>query len=335
MSSRDLPRVLVCCAADPLVRAIYARELSASAEIRFLDDAGDRRAGWLADAEVLISLLPHSDLLDAEWKNVRAGLLQVMTSGVNHLRFDVLPTETAVAALPGAQSAAIAEHALAMALTAAKRLSEFHSKLRHGDFDMMSTTLSLRGGTCCVVGLGDVGRAVARLFHAVGMNVTGINRSGRFDDPSVSRVGRPDDLFALLAEADVAVISAELNAQTLNLFGAPQLRAMKKDAVLINVARGRIVDQDALFAHLVAHPSFHAGIDVWWEEPFNEGRFHVRHPFFDLPNLVGTPHCASRIPSMPAIMAEAAAANTRLFLRTGTCRHVVPREQRQAFASQN
>lgn len=297
--------------------------LADMADVRFLSEAGANRQQWLADADVLLSFLPHSEIETDEWSSVRAKLLQVATAGVNHLHFDLIPPATAVAPTIGVQSPAIAEHVLAFALAAAKGLLQHRGDLSRGEFNFMAETRMLAGATCCVIGLGQVGRATARLFQAIGMRVNAINSSGVSGDGTLAAVGTLEALDEMVADAQVVVITLPLTERTSDLIGVRQFAAMRRDAILINVGRGRIINQQALYDHLLANPAFTACLDAWWEEPFNEGRFHVNHPFFDLPNLLGTPHNASRVPGMAAAIAGRAAANVRHFLTTGEVLHRV------------
>jgi phosphoglycerate dehydrogenase-like enzyme len=101
---------------------------------------------------------------------------------------------------------------------------------------------------------------------------------------------------------------------------------MKPDAILINVARGDIIDESALYHHLVIHPDFKAGIDAWWIEPFREGAFRTNYPFFTLPNLIGSPHNAGLVPGMNAEGTRLAVENVKRFLEGKAVTGVVRRE---------
>jgi phosphoglycerate dehydrogenase-like enzyme len=94
----------------------------------------------------------------------------------------------------------------------------------------------------------------------------------------------------VLEAADVIVVALPLNDGTRGLIAGRELGLMKPEAILVNVARGPIVDEPALYAHLRDNPSFTAGLDTWWHEPSGSEEFHADHPFLELPNVLGSPH---------------------------------------------
>jgi phosphoglycerate dehydrogenase-like enzyme len=161
-------------------------------------------------------------------------------------------------------------------------------------------------------------------MQAMGMHVYGINRSGKTDAP-IDFIGHTTDLKTVLESSDVVVVTTPLNRDTRDLIGEKELAWMKEDAILINVGRGDVINQKALYDHLKSHPNFRAGIDTWWSEPAGRGDLELDFPFFELPNIIGSPHCADHVPqSMPGATRKAL-ENVKRFLLGNNIRGVLDR----------
>src|SRR5690348_4341084 len=219
----------------------------------------------------------------------------------------------------------MAEHVLAMTLALAKRLLIQNQKLRHGEFDQSTPNRMLSGMTAGILGFGGIGQATARLMRAFGMRIYAINTSGRSPEPA-DFVGTLRDLERVLRESDVVVICLPLTRTTKRLIGQRELGWMKPDAILINVARGALLDEEALYTHVKSHPDFLLGIDAWWTEPFLAGQFRMEYPFLDLPNVLGSPHNSGVVPMVLTGATRRAAENIQRFLKGEQVNGIVRRE---------
>ena len=288
-----------------------------------LDDA--QRAEVLRRAEALLAWeLPQEVPAGALDAATGLRLVQLLSAGVDAVDFTALPDRLIVASNAGAYSAAMSEHVLAMVLSLAKRLPQRHAALVEGRYEKWAPSLTIDGSVCAILGFGGIGTATARLMRAFGARIYAVTRSGETSEPA-DFVGTLDDLDQVLAAADVLVISLPLTLTTRGLIGPRELALMKPDAILVNVARGAIIDQAALYAHLRAHPRFSAGIDTWWDEPVGDAPFRPDYPFVDLPNVIGSPHNSSIVPGTMLDGARAAAENVRRYLRGETLTGVIRR----------
>jgi phosphoglycerate dehydrogenase-like enzyme len=283
----------------------------------------EERARTLGAADALLVWNWRREFRPGEGPMLDARFVQLLSAGADQFPFDQLPSKAIVAGNVGAYAEPMAEHVAAMSLALLKRLPQGHAELAAGVFDQSTPNRWVRGSVCGILGFGGIGKATGRLMRALGLRLHAVNTSGGTDEP-VEFVGTLDDLDAVLAAADVLVIALPLTLRTRGLIGARELGLMKPTAVLVNVARGAIVDEDALYEHLRTHPEFLAGIDAWWSEPFGSGQFRVDHPFFELPNLLGSPHNSGVLPGVTEEATRRAAANVLRFLRgepvTGTVR---------------
>ncbi len=306
----------------------FVKDEARDARIAYLPDLEPpARAVALREATVLLARNTESDLREGEAALLgNARLVQFMTAGVDFVPLSALPEGVPVASNGGAYAEPMAEHALAMTLAASKRLLVEHANLGRGAFNQFERNRMLAGGVCGIFGFGGIGAATARLARGIGMRVHAINRRGATDEP-VDWIGTPERLDELLEASDILVICTPLTSATQGRIGAAELARMKEDAILVNLARGEIVQEAALYEHLRTHPRFTACIDAWWVEPVRHGAFRMDHPFLELPNVIGSPHNSAQSGARDAGL-RAALANCRRALRGETPLHLIGPEER-------
>jgi glycerate dehydrogenase len=285
------------------------------AELTFLKGmTPEERRPALQQAKAILSWNFPRELSPEDYSHLKPGtLVQLISAGADHLPFGDLAPDLILASNPGAYARPMAEHVMAMVLALAKRLLVENQKLRQGEFDQFISNRLLAGTTAGILGFGGIGRATARLMRAFEMKIYAINHSGVSGEPT-DFLGTLDNLEQVLRVSDVVVVSLPLTNATRGLIGAEQLGWMKPNTILVNVARAAILDEDALYRHVESHPDFLLGIDAWWTEPFQHGKFGMSYPFLELPNVLGSPHNSGMVPHISEEAIELAAQNVKRFL---------------------
>ncbi|MBV9754979.1 MAG: D-2-hydroxyacid dehydrogenase [Hyphomicrobiales bacterium] len=258
-----------------------------SFEVRAPDELSRR----IGEADVLVvSGMWKNELLE---KATKLKFIQSIGSGVDQFAQDKLRASgVRLANAQGVNARAVAEHAMALMLALMRRLPEardnqgkHHWRAMIGDLARREDELS--GKTLLVIGLGTIGNRLAKLAKAFDMHVTGFRR-----DPAIGR-GHADEVHAIgvlgsfLPRADFVALTCPLTKQTENLIDSQALRAMKPSAFLVNVARGRCVDEAALVEALAGRRIAGAGIDVTQEEPLA-----AASPLWGMEQVLLTPHTA-------------------------------------------
>ncbi|HKV96407.1 MAG TPA: D-2-hydroxyacid dehydrogenase [Gammaproteobacteria bacterium] len=256
----------------------------------FAATPAEQVASRVADAEVVITnKVKLGAATIAQLPRVR--LVCVAATGTNNIDLEAARARgIAVANVPAYSTLSVVQQVFAFVLALTQHLKEYETLLQQGawrrapQFTLLDYPIrELAGKTFGILGYGDIGRAVARVAEALGMQVVIAARNS-----ADTRPGRLP-LAQLLPQVDVLSIHVPLLPETRNLIGAGELARMKHDALLINCARGGIVDEPALAEALRAHRLGGAGVDVLSEEPPVHG-----NPLLapGIPNLIVTPHTA-------------------------------------------
>jgi Phosphoglycerate dehydrogenase and related dehydrogenases len=250
----------------------------------------DRIGRHIADADVVVPTVNRVD--EALMKQGHFGLIQQFGVGLEGVD---IPAATRngiwVARVPSEESgnaASVAEHAILLMLMLSKRWNDIIKTRKPGIQDRWGTPTgqALRQKTVCIVGLGGIGRELARRLAGFCVRiVTADDHPGRtVPGVEIARQYPLSDLPAAFAEADYIVLCLNYTPDRFHLVSSTALAAAKPGAYLVNVARGGLLDEDALLAALKSGQVAGAGLDVFWQEPVD-----MAHPLFS-ENVIATPH---------------------------------------------
>ena len=280
----------------------FAATLEAPARARLpmpcdvIVDDETRIASRLSSVDVLVSLAFTREMGAAA---KRLKLVQVPGAGLDRIDRSALPAGTALANVYG-HEVGIAEYIVGAMLALTRSFGRIDASLRRGVWESQWGVGSsppppwpeLAGKTLGILGYGRIGQALARRARAFDMNVCAIRRDvSRSGAEGLSFLGGPADLDEVLRRSDYLAVTLSLNDQTRGLLGARELGLMKPSAVLVNVARAEIVDEDALYRALEERRLAGAALDVWYRYPKEAGQTRpASRPFHELPNVLMTPH---------------------------------------------
>lgn len=269
---------------------------------------------WLSEghSEELLGILSEHQAIS--WVQLPWAGVDAFATVLSALAGQPAQTRPVVTSAKGAYSEPVAEHALALLLGCMRELPR---KAREAMWQPVRTGLSLFERHIVVVGAGGVGQAFLEVVAPLRPRITVVRRQA-VDVPGAHRTVTPDQLVDVLPTADAVVIAAAATPATRHLLGAREMAALPAHAVVVNVARGSLVDADALVEAVRQGRLFGAGLDVMDPEPFPND-----HPIWQEPTVVITSHSADTQAMTEPLLAGRIETNVRAFISGHTLRGVV------------
>ncbi len=336
MRRKARPKLLV---AQSFLRRDEFAPLKRYADVYWLEDMDEKEQDRALPSIDCIYSHGWPESLDAAKLSKMAKLrfFQAGNAGVNAMRFDLLPKGVVLCSNAGAYSDEVAEFAIGLMLAAAKNIVRFHVELMRGAHadgfpsprrldELGGRVVSMRGKTLGIVGYGGIGRSTARLARPFGMRVLAFGRHDIREAGIVPLRGKAG-LTRLLRDSDVVVLALPLTKATSGFIGKEELAEMRPEAILVNVARGGVVEERAVYDWLVKNPRSVYATDVWWPKDDGGGRgresFSPDLPFLELDNFIGTPHASGPTALHTGSVAKGSIENLKRYFKGRPLRNVV------------
>lgn len=297
-----------------LPRPIVDATASRFPEVEFRSPA-DRAAAErdLTDADVVLGWAVRRENFS---RCPRLRWIHLTAAGVGSILFpELVASDVVVTNSRGLHATSIAEHAFGLMLALVRKIHLSRDAQREARWTQDEQWLGppplrqLEGATLGLVGLGAIGSAIAHRARAFGMRVIAVRRRPSRDGVAVDTQWGPERLGDLCAESDFVVLSAPLTAETRGMLDAAAIERMKRDAFVVNLGRGPVIDESALIAALQENRIAGAGLDVFEEEPLP-----ATSPLWSMPQVIVTPHVSGFGPRLWERAMEIFARNLRAFV---------------------
>ena len=319
------PKVLILHVAESSLEPAYTHLLDALGDTpSVLFDRDLSVTDQMTGKEVVIDIggWGRREHIEAA-KEAGVKLWQMVGYGLDHLALeDIQGSGIPLARTPGPTTAIpLAEHAMFLMLSVQKQANLARPAIEEGHF-FDGECSELAGGTLAIIGLGASGRELAKRARGFDMRILAVEvvqvSESTLVECGIEKCVFLDQLHAVLAEADFVSLHLPLNEETRHIIGGAELNVMKPTAVVINVARGALIDETALISALVEGRLRGAGLDVFEMEPLR-----ADHPFFAMQNVVITPHWAAATGETFVRRSQVAADNVTSVLDGGTAKYLV------------